>query len=174
MARTKDPRMEQQEREAWFKICSHGRGEAEDHVIQCIFLWGNAGVEWFSAGVQTLLFTPAFQRPVLTFLKGARRHWFPRELYGAEIVLQLLRMGVWCTCENPPDPAPGIYIIKRRRMEEGPAPIPEKWKTGTMHMAWRDFVVGRFYLDAQVLENIRLVQDPELMRRMGEIHNFWR
>ena len=63
----------------------------EDHVVRSIFLWGNAGAEWFSAGVQTLLFTPAFQRPMLAFLKGARRHWFPREYCGAEIGLQLLR-----------------------------------------------------------------------------------
>jgi hypothetical protein len=165
MARTKDPRVEQLEREAWLKVCARGSGEVENHVVQSIFLWGNAGVEWFSTGVQTLLFTPAFRKPMLMFLKSAQRHWFSRELHGVEIGLQLLRMGVWCNCENPPDPVPGVYVI---------SPLREGWKSSTMHQAWRDFIAGRFYMDEQVLENIRLVQDPELVRRMDEINNFWK
>jgi hypothetical protein len=182
MARSKDSRVEQLEREVWFKVCAahNGGGEAEDHVVQSIFLWGNAGVEWFSAGVQTLLLTPAFRSPVLLFLKGAQRHWFPRELHGAEIGLQLLKMGVWCDCKNlePPFVGGTIFIKRQRRDNEGAATSwklpPEKWKTGTMHKAWRDFIVGRSHLDECVLENIRLVQDPELVRRMDEINNFWK
>ncbi len=167
-------RVEQLEREAWFRLCAHGIGQVEDHVVRSIFLGGDAGTEWFSAGVQTLQFTSAFRDPVLSFLKSAQRHWFPRELHGADIVLQLLRMGVWCNCSNTEPPfARGTVFIKRRRVDEGDVAPPEKWKISTMREAWRDFIVSRLYRDEQVLENIRLVQDPDLLRRMEEINNFW-
>jgi hypothetical protein len=182
MAQTKDPLVEKLEREAWFNVCAQGSGEAEDHVIRSIFLCGNASIDWFCAGVQTLLFTSAFHAPVLSFLKSAQCHWFPRELHGAEIGLQLLRMGVWCCCENlePPFARGTIFInIKRRRVDEEDVATPfllppEKWKTNTMRKAWTDFVVSRLYRDEHVLENIRLVQDPDMVRRMDEINNFWK
>jgi hypothetical protein len=181
MARNKDPRVEQLERDAWFRICARGVGEAEDHVVRSIFLWGNAGTDWFSAGVQTLLFTPAFQRPMLALLKGAQRHWFPRELRGAEIALHLLKMGVWCKCESDVPPFPGRAIfIKRQRVDEGDGSIPfslhrpGKWKIGTMHKAWRDFIICGLYRDEHVLENIRRVRDLDLLVRVDEINNFWK
>ncbi len=152
--------------EVWFKICVHGSGEDEDYIIWSIFLWGNAGTDWFFAGVQTLLFTPAFRRPILVLLKGARRHWFLREYHRADVVLQLLRMGVYCYCDNPSEPGLGgggvIFIKKRRVVEEraggdnASAPFqplaPEKWKMGTMRKAWRDCIVSTIYHDKHVHE----------------------
>jgi hypothetical protein len=44
-----------------FPICACGVGGVEEHVVHSIFLWGNAGFGWFSAGVQTLLLAPAFR-----------------------------------------------------------------------------------------------------------------
>jgi hypothetical protein len=172
MIQTKDHRIEQLEREAWLQVCAHGTGEAEDRVVRSIFLSNSVATEWFSAGVQTLLFSPAFQRLTLTFLKGAQRDWFPRDYCGADIVLQLLRMGVYCNCENadPPLAAQGVVFIKRRRVDEEDvsalvlAPQPERWKACTMRKAWRDFIVGRWYADEHVLENIRMVQDPDMVR----------
>jgi hypothetical protein len=49
----------------------------------------------------------------------------------------------------------------------------EVWKIGTTHKAWRDFIAGRFHLDPQVVENIRRVQDPEFVRRLDAVENFW-
>ncbi len=170
MAHTKDPTVEKLEREAWFRMCAHGSGEVEDHVVQSIFLSEDAGIDWFSAGVQTLLLCSSFQRPTVAFLKGARRQWFPREYRGAEIGLQLLCMGVYCSCENR-EPRGGVVFVKRQKVDEPLLPPPGKWKAGTMRKAWMEFIVGRYYRDERVLENIRLVQDPELTRRMDEIDN---
>jgi hypothetical protein len=36
------------------------------------------------------------------------------------------------------------------------------------------FIVTQCYLDDQVLENIRLVQDPDLLHKMDEVNNFWK
>jgi hypothetical protein len=91
-----------------------------------------------SAKWQTVLFTPAFRDAMLSFLKSVQLHWFPRELHGVDIVLQLLRMGVWCNCENEEPPfARGTIVIKRRRADGGDAAAPfllpplEKWKIST-------------------------------------------
>jgi hypothetical protein len=83
---------------------------------------------------------------------------------------------VWCTCENVEPPfARGTIFIKRRRSDDDTGePRPEKWKTGTMRKAWRDFIVTQCYLDEQVLENFRLVQDPDLLQKMDEVNNFWK
>jgi hypothetical protein len=75
-------------------------------------------VDWFCAGTQTLLLTPAFRSPMLNLLKGAQRHWFPLEYSCAEICLELLKMGVWCKCENFVPAPRGFIIIKKRRTGE--------------------------------------------------------
>jgi hypothetical protein len=99
MVRKKDSRVEELERDCWFKMCGHVRDaeEVEEYVVMSIMLWGGGSVDWFCAGIQTLLLTPAFQRPMLSLLKGAQRHWFPLEYSCAEICLELLKMGVWCS-----------------------------------------------------------------------------
>ncbi len=166
---------------AWFKICANVNGpeEVEQYVVDSIFLWDSGTVDWFCAGVQTLLFTPAFRRPTLALLKGVQRHWFPRELYCDEIGLEFLKMGVWCTCENSV-PAPRGFIVKRRRAGEEdelwfnrPNVALNRWTAFPMHKAWRHFIGLRLFQDERVLQNIARAQDPELVERIDRLNSSW-
>jgi hypothetical protein len=55
----------------------------DEFIVHSILLCVGGIVDRFCARVQTLLFAPAFQRLMLALLKGAQRHWFPRELYSS-------------------------------------------------------------------------------------------
>ncbi len=175
--------VEQLEREAWLRLCatiSADAAQVEEHVVMSILLSGAGTVDWLCAGVQTLLFTPAFQKPVLALLKGAQRHWFPLEYSSAELGLELLKMGVWCNCENVAPPPRGLVVIKRRRREDAnelwfnkPNAAMDKWRSFSMHKAWRDFIGLQLHRNEQVLETIRRVGDPELLQRIDECYSIW-
>ncbi len=180
MVRKKDPHVEELEREAWLKICARINDpvEVDEHVVMSILLWGGGRVDWFCAGVQTLLFTPAFRAPVLALLKGAQRHWFPLEFTGAEIGMELLRMGVWCRCENSVTAPRGFIVLKRRKAEEEeglwftkPNAALDKWYSLSTFKAWRLFVGLRLHHDDRVLHNIQRVGDPDLLERMNRLNN---
>jgi hypothetical protein len=183
MVRKKDPRVEEIEREAWLKMCAHvvnGSEEVEEHVVMSIMLWGGGSVDWFCAGVQALLVTPAFRSPMLNLLKGAQRHWFPLEYSCAEICLELLKMGVWCKCENFVPAPRGFIIIKKRRTGEEnelwfnkPNALLDMWTSFPMHAAWRLFVGLQLHRDERVLHTIHLVQDPDLLSQIERLKNFW-
>jgi hypothetical protein len=184
MVRKKDPRVEELEREAWLKMCGQVRDaeQVEEYIVMSIMLWGGGSVDWFCAGVQTLLLTPAFHRPMLSLLKGAQRHWFPLELSCAEICLELLRMGVWCKCENsvPPPHRGVIIIIKKRRTEEDrnepwfnkPNALLDTWTSFPMLTAWRLFIGLQLHRDELVLHIVDLVRDPELLNHMEKMNTF--
>lgn len=183
MVRKKDPRVEELEREAWLRMCTNvvnGSGDVEEYVVMSILLWGGR-VDWFCAGVQTLLLTQSFREPVLALLKGAQRHWFPLEYSCAEICLELLRMGVWCKCENFVPAPRGFVVVKKRRAEEvgkelwfnKPNAALDRWTSFPMHAAWRLFISLQLHRDERVLQNIQRVSDPDLLQRMEEMKSFW-
>ncbi len=80
----------------------------------------------------------------------------------------------YCKCDNleVPFAAGGVAFVKRRRADKEETVLRRgRWKTGTMHKAWRYFLANRLYLDKHSVETIRRVQDPE---RIEEINNFWK
>jgi hypothetical protein len=118
---------------------------------------------------------------MLSLLKGAQRHWFPLEYSCAEICLELLKMGVWCKCENVVPAHQGFIIIKKRRTEdEGnelwftkPNAVLDRWSSFPIHAAWRHFIGLQLHRDERVLRTINLVQDPDLLSQMERMKNFW-
>ncbi len=155
MLHQKDRDIEKVERDAWFKICKHGVGEADNAVITSIFRIRR--VDWLSNGVVTLLLCPAFRSGALAMLKAASRGSFTKNQSCEEITLKLLCWGVWCRCDNLA-PQPGGYTIIKANW---PDETVSRWETGTMVRAWATFVASKLHMNPDVAEMIVRVKDPE-------------